>query len=107
MLQEFYCLVPGVLGIEALARGNAVLMPASHDLNPELPADCADAWVVTPYWRIHDHLKALLDHPARAEEYALRGRAFVERHYSFAAARASYQADFASHGVPFERVESR
>jgi len=82
VLQEFYCITPGILGIEAMAAGNAVLMSANLDLNPELPEDSKKAWLVTNYWEIYDNLKYLLDYPDFISKYAYSGREFIENHYS-------------------------
>ena len=61
VLVQFYCLMPGILGIEALSKGNAVLMSASTKLNPELPNNVKDAWLITHYYEIYNNLKYLLD----------------------------------------------
>ena len=43
---------------------NAVLLSsADGTIEPTLPSGANDAWVVTPYWRLYDNLKAILDHP--------------------------------------------
>lgn len=102
VLQEFYFITPGVLGIEALARGNAVLMAAGHEINPELPLDADQAWIPTRYWEIYDKLKMLLDTPSLIETYALRGRKFVESHYQLEVVREFYREEFARRNIPFE-----
>ena len=99
VLQEFYCIAPGAFGIEALACGNVVLMAANADINPELPPDCQSAWIPTRYWQIQDKLKFILDNREVMKEYSLRGRAFVERHYSLESARNTFQAYFAEAGI--------
>lgn len=101
VLQEFYFSTIGVLGVEALARGNAVLVSADRVVNPELPEDCEGAWVVTHYWEIYDNLKYLLENPHLIEQYARCGREFVAKHYDFPQAREYYRAAFEKHQVPF------
>lgn len=101
VLQEFYCLTPGVLGIEALASGNAVLMSANNRLNYELPEDSNDAWIPTMSWEIFDKLKSLLDNPSRIEQYAKRGRQYVERHYNLTSVRETYLGAFDQRGIPY------
>jgi glycosyltransferase involved in cell wall biosynthesis len=100
ILQEFYCLTPGILGIEALASGNAVLMSASHRLNPELPEDSDDAWIPTMSWEIYDKLKMLLDNPSLIEQYAKQGRQYLERNYNFEKAQEIYLSACEEKGIP-------
>jgi glycosyltransferase involved in cell wall biosynthesis len=101
VLQEFYCLTPGILGMEALASGNAVLMSANHRLNSELPEDSDQAWIPTLSWEIYDKLKELLDNPSRIEDYAAKGRDYVERHYNFETVRQTYLTAFEARGIPY------
>ncbi len=101
VLQEFYSLTPGMLGIEALATGNAVLMSANHEVNYELPQDSAKAWLATSSWQIYDHLKRLLDNPSLIQEYATQGRQFVEKHYDLEKVRAYYHNALSERGIPF------
>lgn len=101
VLQEFYCITPGTLGVEALARGNAVLMAASHDINPDLPADSKQAWLATSYFQIYDHLKLLLEKAELVEAYAKQGREFIERHYALDNAADYYRDAFEKNNIPF------
>jgi glycosyltransferase involved in cell wall biosynthesis len=100
VLQEFFCLTPGILGMEALASGNAVLMSASYQLNPELPEDSDSAWLPTMSWDIYDKLKSLLDNPSRIEQIAKAGRAYVERHYNFNTVQKFYLSACQERGIP-------
>ena len=101
VMQEFYALVPGVFGIEALAKGNAVLVSADPSVNPELPAEAKDAWVVTRYWQVYDNLKALLDRPEQIQQYAVSGRTLIEKHYANEVVQQFYKDTFAKHGLDF------
>lgn len=101
VLQEFYFQTPGVLGIEALAKGNAVLTSACRELNPELPSDSESAWIVTRYWQIYDNLKRVLESPEEIERAARRGREFIERHYALDSAKAFYRKVFEEHALRF------
>lgn len=101
VLQEFYCITPGTLGIESLSRGNAVLMAADRSINPELPEGSDKAWFATPYFKIYDHLKYLLDNLEIIEQYARNGRQFIEQNYAFPVVREYYQRLFKERKIPF------
>jgi hypothetical protein len=106
VLQEFYCLTPGILGIEALALGNAVLMSANSEMNPELPEGSDDAWIPTLAWQISDKLRALLENPVLIEEYAARGRTYVETNFDLPKAREVYLSAFKERNIPFCKEEN-
>lgn len=99
VLQEFYFICPGILTMEALACGNAVLCAASPELNPELPEDAASAWLPTRYWQVYDNFKILLDNPDKIEELARAGRRFVEDHYAVKKAAVRYKEMFLESGI--------
>lgn len=99
VLNQFYALSPGLFGIEAMAAGNAVLMSADPDLNPELPDEGRDAWIITHYWEIYDKLKMLFENRELIREYAMRGRAFIETHYTLDKAREYFFDIFKKEGV--------
>jgi glycosyltransferase involved in cell wall biosynthesis len=100
VLQEFFCLTPGILGMESLATGNAVLMSANHRINPELPEDSDSAWLPTMSWEIYDKLKSLLDNPSTIEHYAQSGRSYLERHYNFDTVQQYYLSALKERGIP-------
>ena len=72
-LNEFYSLLPGVFGIEALARRCVLVTSADEFLEPDLPAGTNDAWVVTRVDTILDNVRALLDNRAGLEAQANAG----------------------------------
>lgn len=63
VLNEFYAFVPGLFGIEAMANYCCLLTGADERLEPELPKGSNQAWLVTRYYEIYDHLKRVLNHP--------------------------------------------
>ena len=77
VLNEFYSFVPGVFGLEAMAANAVMLCSADPKLEPSLPPDAADAWVVTPAWDIADRLRDLMNHPDRMQLQADRGTEWV------------------------------
>ena len=87
VLNQFYAFVPGVFGIEAMARRCAVLMSADERHETDLPAGSNSAWEVTPIDAIIDNLRRLLDDPQRARQIADRAADWVSRHASASASR--------------------
>jgi hypothetical protein len=92
VLNEFYAFVPGVFGVEAMAANAVLLTSADPDIEPSLPPGAADAWVVTPYWKIRERLRAVLDDPAAMQEQADRGTEWVAHHCSRSANSATLAA---------------
>jgi hypothetical protein len=82
VLNEFYAFTPGVFGVEAMAAGAALVTSADPAAEPQLPADSAEAWLVTPAHRVLAHLRLLLDEPHRLEPLARRGAQWVRDHAS-------------------------
>lgn len=89
VLNEFYAFVPGVLGVEAMASNAVLLTSADPDIEPTLGEDARQAWVVTPYWRIKDHLMAVLENPDGWRVQADRGTQWTRNHCSASACRAT------------------
>lgn len=89
VLNEFYAFIPGVFGVEAMAAGAALVTSADPKVEPQLPDDSAEAWLITPPHRVLDHLRLLLDEPHRLEPLARRGTQWVRDH---ASARSSGSA---------------
>lgn len=89
VLNEFYAFVPGVFGIEALAAHCALLTSADETIEPALPAGANEAWLVTTYWQVYDHLKLLLDERRLIKAYADKGLAWARANcaYDVAASR--------------------
>lgn len=80
VLNEFYSLVPGVFGVEAMAANAVLVTSADPAAEPSLPDGSAEAWVVTPAWRVLDRLRVLLDHPEALRQQADRGTEWVAAH---------------------------
>lgn len=86
VLNQFYALVPGMFGIEAMANHCAVLMSADPSIETGLTQDSKDAWMITKYWEVYDNLKYLLDNPEKIKYYADNGYKFTYEHYTYEAA---------------------
>ena len=83
VLNEFYAQVPGVFGVEAMANGCVLLTSADRNIEPSLPFDSEKAWVVTPYWDIHQQLKSVLDMSVDSlREQAETGYQWTLKNYS-------------------------
>ncbi|KQW47801.1 hypothetical protein ASC77_15355 [Nocardioides sp. Root1257] len=82
VLNEFYSFVPGVFGVEAMAANTVLLTSADPAIEPSLPEGAEAAWVVTPYWRIYDRLKGVLDDRQGMQSQADRGTAWVQQNCS-------------------------
>lgn len=80
VLNQFYSLVPGVFGVEALAAGNVVMMRADENDEPSVPAGSNSAWVVTRHHQVANNLRQLLSNPSLWEEQARAGVAWVRQH---------------------------
>ncbi len=83
VLNEFYALVPGQFGVEAMASHCALITSADERIETTLPAGANSAWMVTEYWNIYENLKRLLDDHALIKRYADAGFAWAEEHCSY------------------------
>ena len=73
VLNEFYGLVPGVFGIEAMANYCALMTAADEHVETDLPAGSNQAWLSTKSYEVYDNLKYLLDNPEQQVRYADSG----------------------------------
>lgn len=96
VLNQFYAFLPGVFGIEAMAKRNAVLMSGDYE---NLPTDGKKPWLKTKYWQVYDNLKFLLDNPEKIEEYANEGYEFVKNNYTEKKVREFYVNTFYEHKI--------
>ena len=87
VLNEFYAFVPGVFGVEGMAANAVVVTSADGDIEPTLAPGANEAWVVTPYWRVYENLKRVLDAPTGLQAQADRGTEWVRRNCSRSADR--------------------
>lgn len=88
VLGHCYQFIPGIVGIEAMASNAVLVTSADGTIETSLPPGANSAWIVTPAWRVRDHLQALLDHPERLQAQADAGTAWVELHCSRTVDRA-------------------
>jgi len=79
VLNQFYAFLPGVFGIEAIANSCVLLTSADRNIEPSLDEGANDAWIVTPYWRIYDNLKLLLDNKHLMVKQAEAGYQWADR----------------------------
>jgi len=89
VLNQFYAYVPGVFGIEAMARGAAMLCSADPRLEPDLGSEATGAWLVTPHEHIYEQVSALLDDPRRMRDQAVRGNRWARDHASESASASA------------------
>lgn len=73
VLNEFFALVPGLFGIEAMANYCALITSADENLESDLPKDSNKAWLVTKHFEIYDHLKLLIENPELQRNFAEKG----------------------------------
>lgn len=92
VLNEFYALVPGQFGVEAMASHCALITSADSSIETSLPPGANSAWMVTEYWNIYENLKRMLDDPALILRYADAGFAWSHEHCSYQKNAARLQA---------------
>ncbi|MFN4359195.1 MAG: glycosyltransferase [Hylemonella sp.] len=83
VLNEFYALVPGQFGVEAMASHCALITSADSRIETTLPPGANSAWMVTEYWNIYENLKRILDDPALIRHYADAGFAWSLEHCGY------------------------
>jgi hypothetical protein len=81
VLNQFFGVMPGLFGVEAMATGNAVLSSATLHLNPDLPPSIPI--VPTVGHQIYDNLKQLILEPHRIEPLARASRQYVEEYHDY------------------------
>lgn len=96
VLNQFYLLAPGLYGIEAMAKSNAVLMSAVYE---GMPQGAEKAWLKTRYWEVYDNLRYLLDNPKKIEAYAQHGYDLVKQHYTEGKVKQFYIDTFYEHKI--------
>jgi hypothetical protein len=104
VLNQFYTLITGVFGIEAMATGNAVLMSAKAE---GYPYKFNNAWVETEDWQLYGNLKLLLDNPEKIVEYAKNGFDYVTKYFSRKAILNSLKDVFMKNGIAFDAVDAK
>lgn len=100
---HFYGFTPGIYGVESLAATCALVTSASEHLELTLPKGSDDAWFVTSHDEVYQHLRELLDDPARTRELALRGYKFARENFSASANADRLNEVLASALIPLTR----
>ena len=78
VLNQFWALVPGVFGLEAMANTCAMLCSADGDIETGLAAGANQAWLQTSTTEVYKNLKRLLDDRALTKAQAIRGFEWVK-----------------------------
>jgi hypothetical protein len=104
VLNQFYLLLPGIFGLEAMATGNAVLMSAKHE---EMPYQFNNAWLETEDRQLYRHLKYLLDHPDKIIEYAQNGYEYTKRNFSKTAILNYLEDIFSKNEIPLNNKHGK
>lgn len=73
VLNEFYALVPGLFGVEAMASYCALVTSADENYEKDLPQGSNNAWFVTRNYQVYDHLKILINDHELIKTYAEEG----------------------------------
>lgn len=100
VLNQFYLLLPGIFGLEAMATGNAVLMSAKPE---ELPYQFNNAWMETEDWQLYRNLKYLLDHPDKIVEYAQNGYEYITKNFSKSVIHSHLMSIFHENGIRLKK----
>lgn len=88
-LNEFYATVPGVFGVEAMARRCVLVTSADAADEPDLGESSHGAWAVADVHTLHDVVARIIEHPKEMAEQADRGWRWARE---FASATASKRA---------------
>lgn len=95
-LNEFYASVPGVFGVEAMARRCVLVTSARVADEPDLGEDAEGAWAVADVDTLHDVITDVLAHPERMSRLADRGWDWSMRHASASASRRALERALSS-----------
>lgn len=72
-LNQFYAYMPGVFGIESLARRCVLVTSADAREETDLPEGANDAWIIARANNLLDTVRKLLDHPEELESQSEAG----------------------------------
>ncbi len=84
-LNEFYSSLPGVFGIEAMARRCVLVTSARVADEPDLGADAEGAWVVADVDTLYERVADVLSHPERLAAQSAAGWEWARQHASASA----------------------
>lgn len=87
-LNEFYSSLPGVFGVEAMARRCVLVTSADVADEPDLGADAEGAWIVADVDTLYDAVTDVLTHPERMAAQSAAGWGWAQRHASASACSA-------------------
>jgi hypothetical protein len=96
VMNQFYSILPGVFGVEAMANCTATMMSTSPG---DMGVDRNDIWLETRYWEVYDKLKALIQDRDLMARLAENGYQFTYSRYRPSAARESIERILAEGGV--------
>jgi len=99
VLNQFYSFCHGTFGVEAMLSYNCMLTSADPELTHELFPKAEEAWMVTHYYQIYDHLRILLEHPDSIQGYAERGLQYASLHFSSESCRHQFLDALEREGV--------
>lgn len=91
-LNEFFAFVPGVFGVEAMARRCVLVTSARVRDEPELGQEAEGAWMVADTETLYEVLKEVLSHPETMAARAERGWAWARMHASATAGARAIRA---------------
>ncbi len=73
VVNEFYAHVPGVFGVEAMAKFCALMTSADEFMETDLPRGSNDAWMVTKSYEVYENLKILVSDKKLQHKLAVNG----------------------------------
>ncbi|MBX3312466.1 MAG: hypothetical protein KF916_06220 [Microbacteriaceae bacterium] len=79
-ISNLYATVPGVLGVEAMAAGCALVTSADENEEPDLPSGSNQAWYVTKDYEVYDHLKDLIENPKKITQFSDNGLKWLRKY---------------------------
>lgn len=94
-LNEFYSSMPGVFGVEAMARRCVLVTSARVQDEPDLGPDAEGAWVVADVDTLYDVVTEVIAHPEQMSGQADLGWEWARAHASASASRVALAAALA------------
>ena len=91
VLNQFWALVPGVFGVEAMANTCAMMCSADGTIEHGLPDGANDAWLVTTTDQVYENLKVLLTDWTFTTALAVRGFNWLATHETFSVNAPEFQ----------------
>jgi hypothetical protein len=101
VLNQFYTLLPGIFGHEAMSTGNAVLMSAKSNC---YPYEFNNAWLETEDWQLYFNLKFLLENPAKIFEYAKNGFEYMTKYFTIKEIKKYLLDVFEKNGISVKTI---